>query len=245
MGAVIGAAYAAGHTPKQIKEIAKTTDWKQIIDFTIPKSGLLKGELIEGKIRKLLKNSSFKNLEVPLAVVSYNLTKKKRVVFRKGNVARAVRASMSIPGIFNPITIDGDIYIDGVVSDPTPFDVVKDMGADVIIAVDLYNKDDRAVASAAQEGSLFKELKRKFILDELFNVKNYLFPARWPHFARKISHWLFDKILYPAKVFKIMAGRKLPDITRVMYESMNVLSNNYARERIANAKVDIVLTPRF
>jgi predicted acylesterase/phospholipase RssA len=243
MGAAIGAAYSIGYSSKEIAEITKSTDWKKIVDFTIPKSGIIKGELIENKIRKLLKDRDFKELHVPLAIVAYNLTKRKKVVFTKGNVSKAVRASISIPGIFSPTTIDGDRYIDGVVSDPTPFDIVRDMGADVVIAVDLYNKEKTAKAPKAQKGSLLKELKKQFILDELLNIRNYLIPDRWPGFRRKVLRWIFDKILYPAKVLRILAGRQVPEITMVMHDSIDVLSNNYAHERLKNANVDIVLSP--
>ncbi len=243
MGAAIGAAYSVGYDAREISYITKTTNWKKIVDFTIPKSGIIKGELIENKIRKLLKDRDFKELHTKLAVVAYNLTKRKKVVFTKGNVAKAVRASISIPGIFSPTTINGDRYIDGVVSDPTPFDVVREMGADVVIAVDLYNKEKTARAPKTPKGSLLKELKKQFILDELLNIRNYLIPDRWPGFRRKVLRWIFDKIWYPAKVLRILAGREIPEITTVMHSSIDVLSNNYAHERLKNANVDIVLSP--
>ncbi len=245
MGAVIGSLYAVGHTPMEIEKIAKTTDLKNIIDFTFPKSGLLRGELVENKIRKLTKNKNFSDLEVPLKVVSYNLTKRQKVVFSKGNVAKAVRASSSIPGIFSPTIINKQRYIDGVVTDPTPYGVVREMGADEVIAIDLYKKEKTVTGPSTKEGSLIKELKEKFILDELLNVKNYLFPERWPNFIRKVLTWSFDKILYPARVLKIMAGRELPEITRVLYDSINVLSNNLAKERLSCANIDIKISPSF
>ena len=243
MGAVIGAAYSVGYDSREIAHIINTTNWKKIVDFTIPKSGIIKGELIENKIRKLLKNKDFEELKTKLAIVTYNLTKQKKVIFTRGNVSKAVRASISIPGIFSPTTIEGDRYIDGVVSDPTPFDVVRDMGADIVIAVDLYNREKTAKAPKAQRGSLLKELKKQFILDELLNIRNYLIPDRWPTFRKKIFRWIFDKIWYPAKVLRILAGRELPEITTVMHRSIEILSNNYAHERLKNANVDIVLSP--
>ena len=243
MGAVIGAFYAAGYTPEAMIEITKTTDWKNIVDFTIPKSGLLAGERIERRLQNLFKNKKFSDLDIPLKVVSYNLTKKQKVIFSEGNVAKAVRASSSIPGIFAPTIIGKDHYIDGVVADPTPFDVVRGMGADIIIAVDLYKEEKIAKGPIAREGNLFAELRKQFVLVELLNIKNYIFPERWPKFIRKILQWGFDKILYPAKVFRILAGKELPEITKVMYDSVNILSNNLAKERLNCANIDIVVTP--
>ena len=111
MGAVIGALYCVGYTPEKIEEITKTTEWKNIIDFDIPKAGLIRGRLVENKIRRLVKDKKFSDLNTSLKIVSYNFDKKEKVVFSKGNVAKAVRASISIPGLFAPIKIGKYRYI--------------------------------------------------------------------------------------------------------------------------------------
>ncbi|PIN87982.1 hypothetical protein COV12_00885 [Candidatus Woesearchaeota archaeon CG10_big_fil_rev_8_21_14_0_10_32_24] len=250
MGAVIGAAYAGGMMPNDLEEVAKTTDWKKIIDFTIPKAGLLKGDLIQKKINELVKGKDFEDLDIPFGAVAYNLTKRQRVVFTKGHLARALRASISLPGIFTPTVIDRDHYIDGVVTDPTPFDVVQDMGADIVIAVDLYNKEKSKPAKpvegpTVEKSSLFDDLRHKFIVVELLNIKNYIFPERWPKFIRRILKWAFDKILYPARIIRILSGRQLPEITQVMYASIDILSNSYANERMKNADVDFKIVPKI
>ncbi|MDP3990439.1 MAG: patatin-like phospholipase family protein [archaeon] len=245
MGAAIGALYGAGYSPNEIKDVAKTTKWKGVVDFTIPKSGLLKGELVEGKLRRILKNKTFDGLSLPLQVVSYNITKNKTVIFSKGDVARAVRASISIPGIFTPLVIDGDNYVDGMLGNPTPYDVVKRMGADIVIAVDLHNESGEISNIKLKRGSFFHQLKKKLILDELFNVKNYIFPKRWPHLLKKILDWFFDKIIFSKKVLKVIFRQEVPEVTKVMYHSFIALASNFAMERIKNAKIDILINPSF
>jgi NTE family protein len=245
MGAVMGSLYAAGHTPLEIERIAKGADLKTIIDFTIPKSGILQGRLIEKYLRGNLDSKTFKELDIPLRVVSYNFTKKEKAVFCEGDVARAVRASISIPGIFNPTQIGKCNYIDGVLADPTPFDVVRDMGADIIIAVDLYSKQKVGRSVKVQSHTLYDDIKKKFISEELFNLKNYLFPQRWPRLLRKFLIWIFDKILYPAKILRIVTKRELPEITKVMNESLSIVTNNFARERMNHSDVDFKITPAF
>ena len=245
MGSVIGAIYAAGYTPEEIAELAKTTNWKEIIDFTVPKSGLIKGELIERKIRKLVRGKKFKELETPLRVVSYNLDLHERVVFSQGDVARAVRASISIPGIFAPIKIGRHRYIDGGVSDPTPVEVVKEMGADVIIAIDLFNMEKTVRGPVVHEQGLMKELQEAFIAEELLNIKNYLIPERWPDFLRTILSKTFELILYPARVLSIATKQQLPPITKIMYETVNILTDNLAREKMAHSIADINIAPPF
>ena len=245
MGAVIAALYAAGYTPEQIQELAKTTDWHNIVDFTVPKAGLIRGQLVENKLRQLLQNKTFAELAIPLQLVAYNLTKRQQVVFSQGDVAKAVRASISIPGIFTPLRIGNDSYVDGSISNPTPFDVVQKRGADVVVAIDLFKGEKPSREQKAQRGGLFSELKKEFILAEFLNVENYLFPKRWPHFFRRIGTWGFEKLLSPARFLKRLAGKELPDIAKVMNLSIGCLMNNLAKERLQHADIALKITPSF
>ena len=243
MGAVVGALYAAGHSPEELQEIAKTTHWRDIVDFTIPKAGLISGRMVEDKISNLVHQKKFEQLAIPLCLIAYDLTAKTKVVFNKGDVAPAVRASISIPGIFAPPTINRHKYIDGGVSDPVPFDVVQDMGADIVIVVDLTELEKSSIGPRIKGKSFLEDIKEELVLQELFNIENYLFPKRWPGFIRKVSRWIFEKLLYPTRVLNILVGRDVPLVTKVFYDSLLVLSNNLARERIKNSKADIIVTP--
>jgi predicted acylesterase/phospholipase RssA len=245
-GAMVGALYAAGHSPEDIEEIAKKTDWKRVMDFTIPKSGFIEGKLIENKIRREVNGKKFSQLNIPFRAVAYNLDLHEKVVFSKGDVAKAVRASLSIPGIFAPLKIDGHRYIDGGVVDPTPFDVVKKMGADYVIAVDLLHNDKRIITGpVVKETSFVSDLREQFISTELINIKNYIIPTRWPKFIKWFIKWLFDKLLYPAKVLRIMTGKELPPIIKIMDDTLGSLINNLARERLDHANIDLKITPNF
>ncbi|MAF99505.1 MAG: hypothetical protein CMH61_02735 [Nanoarchaeota archaeon] len=245
MGAVIGAFYGAGHSPEDLEQIAKTTDWRNIVDFNIPKVGLVTGQLIERKIDKLVYGKNFKDLRFPLRVVSYNLTKREQVIFSKGNISTAVRASLSIPAIFSPLKIGQSFFVDGAVGDPTPFDVVKEMGADVILAVDLFVKEKTVKAPRVKKSSLMTYWKEMFVVQELYQLKNLIFPEEWPKFIRRLLMWTFDKLLYPARVLRILAGREIPPITRTIHQTIQVLTNNLAKERLKNADIDVLVTPSF
>jgi NTE family protein len=245
-GALVGALYAAGHSPEDIEEIAKTTNWKKIMDFTIPKSGFIAGKLIENKIRQEVNKKKFSQLKIPFRAVAYNLDLHEKVVFSKGDVARAVRASLSIPGIFAPIKIDGHRYVDGGVVDPTPFDIVKEMGAEYIIAVDLLHDDKKIIKGPVVKKTTFvSDLREKFVSVELINIKNYIIPKRWPKFVKWFVKWLFDKLLYPTRVLKIMAGKELPPIIKIMDQTMGALMNNLAQERLNHAKINLKIIPPF
>jgi len=244
-GAIAGAAYAAGNKLEEIEEHFKKTNWQEVVDFAVPKRGLVRGKLVETQIRELINNKSFGKLDIPLSVVAYNLSKMEPVVFTRGDVASAVRASISIPGVFSPQRIDGDEFIDGAVSIPTPFDIVRKMGADVVIAVDLFYAEKITAGPVVKERKLYQELKKKFIVDELGFLKDFLFPLKWPRMIRRLLSWLFDKLLYPARVIKVLAGREQLPITKIMSLTTEIIQNNLAKERLNNSGAEIKITPKF
>lgn len=137
MGALAAALYGAGHGVESMFKMATTFKRKYYLDFTVPKMGLVAGE----KVRELLKVITFgKNIEdlsPPTAIVATDLIAGERVVFTEGSAAEAVRASISIPGILVPVKRGGRMLVDGGVIDRVPISVVKDMGADIAIAVDV------------------------------------------------------------------------------------------------------------
>lgn len=137
MGALVGAFYSAGINIPNLYKIAKAFKRKYYLDFTVPKMGFIAGDRLKELIRIFTHGKNIEDLNIPLAIVATNLKKGERVIFRQGPVADAVRASISIPGIFVPEKIGGQMLVDGGVIDRLPVQVVKDMGADFIIAVDV------------------------------------------------------------------------------------------------------------
>ncbi|WP_243289987.1 patatin-like phospholipase family protein [Bacillus sp. FJAT-47783] len=137
MGALIGSFFAADLTIDQMYKLAKAFKRKYYLDFTVPKMGFITGNRVKELIKAFTKNKNIEDLSIPLAVVATDLYEGKKVVFRKGPVADAVRASIAIPGIFVPVQIDDMLLVDGGVADRVPVSVVKQMGADIVIAVDV------------------------------------------------------------------------------------------------------------
>lgn len=137
IGSLIGALYASGLALDDIEKLAKHLKRRHWLDFVIPKMGLFSGDRVLNMIQILTKKKTFDQLQVPLSVVATELHEGKEVVFDSGDVASAVRASVSVPGIFVPFEIDNMMLVDGAVLNPTPIDVVRKMGADIVIAVDL------------------------------------------------------------------------------------------------------------
>ncbi|MCF7833403.1 MAG: patatin-like phospholipase family protein [Candidatus Marinimicrobia bacterium] len=99
--------------------------------------GFLKAEDTERFLKTLFKDIRFDDLKIPLALIAGNISQAKGVNFRAGNLLKAVQASMSLPMWMEPVEIDGDLYVDGIAHDVVPTRVLREMGADIVIAVDI------------------------------------------------------------------------------------------------------------
>jgi len=137
IGSMIGALYCAGHSPETILKLAKHLRPRHWLDFVVPKMGIFSGEKVLETIRLLTQQKTFGDLNIPLAIVATEINQGREIVFSQGDLAKAVRASISVPGVFVPFQWDEMLLVDGAVLNPTPIDVVRGMGADVVIAVDL------------------------------------------------------------------------------------------------------------
>ena len=141
IGALIGGFYASGLSISKIEEIALSTNWRKIfsiIDLNY-KQGLIKGDKLKFFIEKNLINKKFEKCKIPFIAVATDLKTGSTITFNKGNLATAIRASISIPLIFRPLKIGKYILADGGLSSPVPVDIARQMGAQIIIAVNLDN----------------------------------------------------------------------------------------------------------
>ncbi len=154
MGAVIGAMYCADYSPLEIEKIANEISVKNLIDFTIPRKGLIKGDKIENHLRHIFENKKFSDLKKSLFVTAVDILNSQEIVFKKGDIAKAVRTSISLPGIFEPVLNNNKLLVDGSVLDNLPINILKENGADIIIAV-----------------SLDKDKSKKIIYDTAINKK--------------------------------------------------------------------------
>ncbi len=147
-GSVAGAFYAYGYKAYDLQALAMKVEKGDVVDLTFPKNGFIKGEKLENFINKSLNNTPIDKMKKKLYVVTTDLLTGEEVVFTSGNTGMAVRASASVPGIFQPVNIAGRTYVDGGVVSPVAVDVARRIGADVVIAVDISG----GVAKAVPEG---------------------------------------------------------------------------------------------
>lgn len=143
-GSVVGALYAAGHTGFDLQRRALDLDEKAVSDWALPNRGFIKGESLQNYINEAVKGLPIEQLVKPLGIVATDLHSGEQVVFRRGNTGMAVRASSSVPGVFQPVTIDGREFVDGGLTSPVPVKAARDMGADIVIAVDISKEPSRS-----------------------------------------------------------------------------------------------------
>lgn len=139
-GSVVGVLYASGLDAFALQERSFALDETQIRDVSLFSGGLVKGEKLQNYVNDLLQHRPLEKLGKPFAAVSAELETGRRVVFVRGNSGQAVRASSSIPGLFEPVAISGKRYVDGGVVSPVPVDAARELGADFVIAVDISKK---------------------------------------------------------------------------------------------------------
>jgi len=249
-GAIIGAAYACGFEPEEIEGMALSIDYLGLFDFTVPDQGLILSTNIEKFLGYFTKDKNFNQTRIPLSIVATNLDTGGRVVFNKGNIVEAVMASISVPGVFPPVRKGKYRYVDGGVTDPVPVDLVKEMGADIIIGVDL-SIDVKQRYPKGKETNFLKAVKTKFLHHQIGYVKEKI---KKKQFRVPKILWiplrLFARILLrPDKVIKIIGNMfsriSAPEMLNSMYRSLTIGQNELIKAKLKNAKPDIIIKPKF
>lgn len=143
-GSFVGSIYASGKTPYQLQEIALKLEEADIRDLTVSRQGFVVGQKLQDYVNRQVSNKPIEQFPKRFAAVATELDSGKRVDFIKGNAGQAVRASCSIPNVFIPASIGGKKYVDGGLVSPIPVETARNMGADIVIAVDISARPKNA-----------------------------------------------------------------------------------------------------
>ena len=145
-GSVVASFYASGKTGQQLQWLADTMDETQFTDWANPFSGrgILRGEALGKYINSQLNGMKIEDMKLPLGIVATDLRTGDGILFRRGDVATAVRASSAVPSVFEPVQIAGKDYVDGGLVSPVPVRYARQMGADLVLAVDISSRPEDA-----------------------------------------------------------------------------------------------------
>lgn len=157
-GSLVGVLYAAGLSPEQMLALAMRTSWRDLVQLTMPRVGLVSAARLEHLLNDILHNAKLEELPVPVAAVACDLYTGREVVLREGNAALAVKASCAVPGIFSPVPYKDALLADGGLVNGVPVNVARQMGADVTIAVQLH----QGVQKTQELNNIFTILSQSF-----------------------------------------------------------------------------------
>ena len=147
IGAVIGGLYASGYSVDELETLFLSQDWQDILE----------GHRIDAKLESLLKKRGkrfFNDTNIPFRCVATEMPVLEEVVLSTGILSKAIRASMSIPELYEPVDWDGKSLVDGGMVNNLPVDVVKQMGANLVIAIDLSQNEDTSLGFELGLGGL-------------------------------------------------------------------------------------------
>jgi NTE family protein len=141
-GSLVAALYAAGRNGAMLARVALAMDESAITDWAFPGRGLIRGEALARYVRDQTGGKLIEQLPMPLGIVATDLDNGQAVLFQRGDVGAAVRASSAVPAIFQPVKIGTREYVDGGLVSPVPVRFARQMGADLVIAVDISSPPD-------------------------------------------------------------------------------------------------------
>lgn len=232
IGALVGAAYAADKLDL-LQSWTCSLTWKEIIRFLDPAlvgGGLIQGDRLTEFISEYVKNLEFENLKRQLGVVATDLETGREIWFREGPVMEAVRASISLPGLFTPLQHQGRWLVDGGLANPVPISLCRAMGADIVIAVNLngdilgkhlrQNGSERNKPPEVREDDLWGRITGQMI--------NGLYARKQELMSRLLGE-----------------NRHVPGLYEVLASSINIMQDRITRSRMAGDPPDVILTPRL
>ncbi|MBM9500980.1 patatin-like phospholipase RssA [Leptospira sp. 201903071] len=218
IGSIVGAFYAAGKLDR-LEEWVQTLEWKDILGFMDISfgGGLISGKKLFDFFEKEFKDLNFEHLEKKFGAIATDIDNGAEIWLREGSVPEAVRASISLPGIFSPVKLGNRWLVDGGLVNPVPVSLCKAMGAEFVIAIDL--NQDLLDRRDSQEEESEKENNRKSFMSRFWGKD-------------------LDENLQKEKDEK-------PGMIEVMSKSVNVMQIRITRSRMAGDPPDLIIAPRL
>lgn len=170
MGALIGAIYSVGTPLEELEDYVRTLDWKSYLLFaelSFTGKGIINSRKVEEILDKFLKEKTFADCKIDFNCVSLDLLTRQKILLGSGNLKEAVRASISIPGLFDPVLIKETLLVDGGMVEPLPIRSLKELEPDFIIASLVSFKKDKGEAVLKNDD---KRINTRYIIDTSFNI---------------------------------------------------------------------------
>ena len=250
MGALVGACFARKGDIAGFEEMILKMDFKQLLQLTDPNLALMFKGFIHGqKVKKLLKtiigDVEFKDLKIPLVIVATDINTGEEIRIKEGSVVEAVRASISIPAVFMPVKFKSRFLMDGGIVNPIPVDVVKDMGANFVIACNVIHQPlRRKHADSSAEKKQYPFLITKTQIEKtapaaLNNKINRLIQEN----KDKIKNFQKFMDTFKAKVYKRnqRIDPNIPNLFHTLIQAVYIME--YEIAKLKGLEADITIFP--
>ena len=238
IGAVIGALYASGLSAQEIREqvdrivispddqmtekliSADAFRWIKFLEIGFGKGGLINGEGFMSYLYEIIKQDTFESLEIPLKVIAADLWSGDQVVLEAGELLPAIKASMSLPGVFEPVILNGRALIDGGTVNPVPYDVLNGQ-CDIVIAIDVLGR--RTIPDEITPGyfdTIFNSIRvmqRSIMLEKRRQSEPAIYFAPQVVDVRVIEFYRASQVFEQARPFKETFKRQLTEVLNVWY----------------------------
>jgi NTE family protein len=224
IGSLIGAAMASGEL-ERLEKWVRSLKWQKVIsyfDLTMS-GGLIKGEKLFAFFRENFRDRDIEDLDTPFGAIATELASGREIWLREGSLFEAVRASISLPGLFTPVERDDQLLVDGGLVNPIPVSMCRALGADVVIAVDL-NADLLSAARRGRAGVLAMS------------------DAASADRASLLDH-IQDKLAGALSLQR--TDHDTPSMVDVVTASINIMQVRLTRSRLAGEPADALITPRL
>ena len=224
-GAITGAAYAAGKLDS-LEDFTRSLSLRRVLtmmDFSLTGTGLVRGDRLRKQLQRDLGGFSIESLPLPFAAVAAEISTGHEIWLERGDLVESLRASYALPGIFEPVHLDGRWLFDGAVVNPIPVSVCRALGADLVIAVNV----GADLGKMPARGPAFDPV------------------------AMGIASPAGSETLLPGGVARPELGRpgllakRAPKIASVMMEAFNISQDRIARARLAESPPDIMINAKL
>lgn len=253
VGAVVGAAYAAGKLEEFAAWVRKLDRIGviRLLDAKLGGGGFVQGKALLGAIEKIVGNPRIEDLEVPFGCVATELGTGREIWLREGRLLDAVRASIALPGIFAPVRQNGQYLLDGGLVNPVPVSLTRAMGAEIVIAVnlngnlvgyDLFLREGNVPAAGATTGKALEAAGHEN--DHRENGRENDNASAFGKWTGDLKHRLgdtFDK--YAASLRREKTPE--PGLFDVIIGAIDIMQDRITRARMAGEPPDVHITPRL
>ena len=230
IGAFVGAVYATGDL-YSLKQFALQMDWKKVLsyfDVVFPRSGLMDGKKVHDLFSIHTHKRTFEEFNIPVKMIATDLDTGDKIIIDSGNIIESIRASASVPGVFTPVHLNNKWLVDGGLVDPVPVKVVREMGADVVIAIDLNS------------GLVSKKPPKK-TKEKIKQIQK----ERNEFITRIASQYNNAERAVKSQINRWLSTSSKPSIIDVLGSSVGIVEEQITRINLAIDPPDILIQPRL